>query len=89
MSSVCTAGLGDSVEVNCVHLQIQAYFKGFSSPLFVKMGLLGISVLCPSGMGGWQQVKLPEEFIGGAQAIGTLGTQNRGPTINGVSEAFQ
>lgn len=37
LSSVGTTGL--SVEVNCVHLEIQTYFGGFSIPLHGKMGL--------------------------------------------------
>lgn len=83
-SSVGTAGL--SVEVNCVHLEIQTYFEGFSIPLDGKMG---ISVLDHTGMGGRQPAKLTEESIGEARAIGILGTQSKGPKINGVSAASQ
>jgi len=66
LSSVCTAGLGDGVEVSCVLSEIQTYFRGFSIPLLVKRGLLRISVPHHTGTGGWQQAKLPAEFIGEA-----------------------
>lgn len=48
---------------------------------------MGISVFYHTGMEGWQDVNLPEVFIGQAWAMGTLGMQNKGPMISGVSEA--
>lgn len=40
LSSVCTVSLCNSLEVNCVHLEIQSYFKGFFCPSLCQNGTI-------------------------------------------------